>query len=263
MRNRKEKRCLKYLKLTNTKGNTKEKKGKRKRMKIESCLIVNKKILTESIVQFDIKIEYIHKAIPGQFIMAYFDKDLLPRPYSIANVNKNVLSIIFEIKGKGTYKHSLLNINDYIKILLPLGNGFPSFYNEKILLIGGGLGVAPLLFYINHYKNNSFELIYGARTAKNFVYPIDKSNYNANIKEIIGHPMPYLSTLIPKYNIIMTCGPQIMMDKINVLTKKHGKQLYISTEAHMGCGIGACLCCAINIDGEYKRVCKDGPIFKR
>ncbi len=236
------------------------------RPELKSAVIVDKKFLTDKIVLFKLKTTPIQKSLkPGQFITMYFEPDeaLLPRPYSMCNVDNDHITVMFEIKGKGTKKHSKLNIGDKVRILVSLGRDFPYIPNAKILFVGGGMGVAPLLCYINYYKlDDTHCLVYGARNHNLFIYPMDKSTYKVHIKEIVGPPLNYVRNVIHNYDVVMTCGPSLLMDKVVEISKECDKEVYVSVEAHMGCGIGACYCCIAEVNGEYQRVCADGPVFK-
>ena len=212
------------------------------------------------------------KSKPGQFFellpMGNF-KGLLRKPISIYNVENDTIGFMIKNIGYGTNYLSQLKVGNFIDFLGPLGNSFTIPENQKVALISGGIGYAPL-FYLSKKlkdKNNSVIWIHGGRT-ENDIFSQDTINYTndgslgkkgfvtSNLEEILKNE---------KINKVFSCGPQIMMKEVSKITEKLNINTQVSLESYMACGIGVCKGCSVLINqngkNEYKTVCKDGPIF--
>lgn len=222
-------------------------------------------------------IAYESKA--GQFVNVYMNEGqhILPRPISICEVDKEtgILRIIFQVVGKGTNILSHLKKGEQIKLLGPLGNGYFIRQNisQKYVVIGGGIGIPPLLGLTKQLKGN-VEVFLGARSnlpilteefkvlgANVHVTTDDGSEgYHGNIVDL-------LKRLDPKADVIYSCGPKVMLQAVSNWAKDKGISAQISMEERMACGIGACVGCVVKIkkkedlDWNYLKVCKDGPVF--
>lgn len=219
--------------------------------------------------------ETASEARPGQFLSLYC-KDgsrLLPRPISICETDPENLKIrlVYRVVGKGTEEFSKLKTGDTVKYLGPLGNGFiPE--GSKALLIGGGIGIPPLLELakrLNCEKN----IVLGYRD-ETFLENDFKGLGNIHIstedgkKGIKGNVL----NVIEKYNltadIIFACGPVPMLRAVKEYALKNNIKAQLSLEERMACGIGACLACVCksaetdpHTNVNNKRVCKEGPVF--
>ena len=179
--------------------------------------------------------------------------------------------MLIQIVGKGTETLSKLRIGDKLNLIYPLGNSFslPS-ENEKVLLAGGGCGVAPLLFLGKYLKSNGYipDIILGFRntdriieyeeylkTGNVFVTTEDGSEGEKGF--VTDH-----SVLVAKrYDRIYCCGPDSMMRAIAGYCKKYNIACEVSLEKLMACGIGACLCCVVDTVKGNLCTCIDGPVF--
>ncbi len=249
--------------------------------------ILNEKVeslqkLSECIYKMNINSEYIAgKAKPGQFVnIKCCDgiNALLRRPISICNVDKNKKSIdiVFQIKGIGTEYLSQKNPGDKVDLIGPLGNPFTILEEYKnIAVVGGGIGVFPLLYLLNEIKGARKSAFLGFRN-KNFVVLNDEfkkacdklvistddgsQGYNGLITEPLEEELKN-----NKFDIIYTCGPTPMIKKVVDIANKNEIKCQVSLEQRMGCGIGACLVCACKTKSDdewkYSHVCKDGPVF--
>lgn len=201
----------------------------------------------------------------------------LRRPISICEISseEGALKIVFEIRGEGTAWLAEQNVGDCLDILAPLGNGFPvPCENAEILLVGGGIGVPPLL-QVCSYKNIKANAVLGFRNRQSIIL---KEEFEACCNNVFittddgsyGHcgyvtdKMPELLRL-KKYSAIFTCGPTIMMKGVAKIAEEFGVECYASLEERMGCGIGACLVCACKVKKDSTEqilhVCKNGPVF--
>lgn len=224
----------------------------------------------------------ISMAVPGQFISMYCHDGsrMLPRPISICEINTddNMLRIVYRVVGKGTEEFSKLDIGSTISIIAPLGNGFAIDKDtcKKALLIGGGIGIPPMLGLAKALKNIgvSVEVVLGYRDGSLFlkdefspyakVY-VSTEDGSAGIK---GNVTDAIKEYDIQADIIYSCGPLPMLRGVKALAKKRGIKAQISLEERMACGIGACLgCVCISTEKDShsnvnnKRICKDGPVF--
>lgn len=211
---------------------------------------------------------------PGQFLHIKVRQGIDPflrRPVSISRVcrNKGHLSLIYQVKGRGTKEMTLLKKGEDIDIIGPQGNGFPLFPDRKCAVVGGGMGTAPLLelaanipgcdAYLG-FRNSTFKLEeYKAVCREVFVATEDGSTGSRGY-------VTDLTEDISKYDIIYTCGPRPMMKRVKELCEKSSVRCFVSLEERMGCGIGACLVCACAVkegkEMHYRKVCTDGPVFE-
>ena len=204
-------------------------------------------------------------ALPGQFIMLKLDNEkdpLLARPFSIFYSENNRLALFIKKVGRTTSKLFSMNLEDRVKILGPLGNGFED-KKDKVILIGGGSGVAPLYFYARKYGFLRF--IIGFPTYIKGLF--EKYFEDA---EIItedgsygkkGFPTDYIKDT--NKEIIYACGPLPMLKALEEKRKYSLENTYVSLESMMGCGLGICAGCGVKRRKEkgYFRVCSDGPVF--
>ena len=214
---------------------------------------------------------------PGQFVEVRIDHSpttFLRRPISINFVDRkaNELWLLVATVGDGTRSLAELKAGDWVNCLLPLGNGFtqPTSKDEKILLVGGGVGVAPLLFFGKLIKDFGAEVSFllGARSAKDL---LELDNFKAFGRVFITTEDGSLGEkgLVTNHSIlskesftrISMCGPTPMMKAMARLAKKLGAPCEASLENMMACGLGACLCCVEKTIEGNLRVCQDGPVF--
>lgn len=222
---------------------------------------------------------------PGQFIGIYLrDKSLLlPRPISICEVSpdKTALRLVYRRVGDGTHEISLRKPNDglgYLTILGPLGNGFPleKGKGKKILIIGGGIGIPPLL-ELSKRLNGEKQIVLGYQNwrAAGFLQK-DLEQYGRvyvatedGSVGTKGNVMDAVRENGLKADIIYACGPMPMLRAIKTYAQELGIPAYISLEEHMACGVGACLGCVVKTKEVHHhtnvnnaRICTDGPVFE-
>ena len=197
----------------------------------------------------------------GQFCMlrAWEDYPVLSRPISIFDCDAEGISFLYKVVGQGTELLAQLKPGDDITVQGPHGNGFPQVQG-KVALVGGGIGVAPLFYTAKQLKEqgNHVDLYLGFQEEA-----LLEADYKAVCDNLIINIGGYVTDDInpADYDVIMTCGPHIMMKVLADKTKGTGAKLYVSMENRMGCGVGACLVCSCKTTGGNKKVCKDGPVF--
>lgn len=207
------------------------------------------------------------KGAPGQFYMLKVGNldPLLPRPISIYDVGENIISFLYQVVGKGTEIMTEKKPGDTIEILGPLGNGF-KIEGEKVAIVGGGIGIAPLLYLCKKLKseNKYVEVFLGYRTRPYLTEEFEKVADKVHIATedgSVGHK-GYVTEIIGRdFDTLYSCGPNLMMKSLKSLNICERE--YYSLEARMACGIGACLGCSIKTVNGMKRVCHEGPIFSK
>lgn len=215
--------------------------------------------------------------LPGQFAEIRVDGSpttFLRRPISINYVDRerNEIWFLIQLVGDGTRCLALAKQGDIINVVLPLGNGFTMSEkrSEKLLLIGGGVGTAPMLYLGDQLKRQGYtpNFLLGARSANDLlqleeftkignVYTTTEDGSAGEKGYVTNHSI--LSNL--HFDRIYTCGPKPMMISVAKYAKANEIECEVSLENMMACGIGACLCCVENTDEGHVCVCKDGPVF--
>lgn len=239
-------------------------------------VIENKRIISDFYV---LEIEgsgKIPEIKPGQFVQVRVDgspETFLRRPISIHDVDykRNTIRLLVQVVGKGTETLAKLKEGDNLNIIYPLGNSFSDpVMNEKIILIGGGCGIAPLLYLGKHLKNIGFipDILLGFRNKERIIEHAEYSEIgkvyitteDGSVGEkgfVTNHSV--LSGV--KYNRIYCCGPDSMMKAVSTYATKNKIICEVSLENLMACGIGACLCCIVDTVKGNLCSCIDGPIF--
>lgn len=215
--------------------------------------------------------------LPGQFVEVRVDDSpttFLRRPISINFVDRtnNELWLLVAAIGDGTRRLSRLQQGDTLNCVLPLGNGFtmPREASEKVLLVGGGVGVAPLLYFGQKIKEQGGEptFLLGARTAADLleldlfkavgrVFVTTEDGSEGERGFVTNHSV--LSQ--ERFDQISTCGPKPMMMAVARYAKAEGINCEVSLENKMACGVGACLCCVEKTTEGNVCVCKEGPVL--
>lgn len=214
---------------------------------------------------------------PGQFVQVKVDQSpntYLRRPISIHDVDakNHIIKLLVQIVGEGTQWMSNRCAGDSVNLIFPLGNSFSMPSGEKVLLVGGGCGVAPLLFLGRRLKEKGIQprFLIGARNSE---YLIGLDEYrqlgdvfvttedgSEGVKGYVIHH-PIMKTESPDFQTVYTCGPDAMMKVVAKYAAHHHLECQVSLENSMACGIGACLCCVTQTTEGNKCTCMDGPVF--
>ena len=264
-------------------------------------VVINKKVGPEHFLMRVYVPELTKLAKPGQFVhvrCSSFMDPLLRRPISLHGIDygRGTVSLLYQVLGRGTRLLAELAQGDEVDIMGPLGKGFsiPDGL-RRVLLVGGGIGAAPLFPLIQNLKHYNIEqtVFLGARTAE-FIIGRDQlvslgiKTETATDDGSLGHKgfvtdlaCELMQNERPDY--FYACGPNPMLRKLVELALEYGIEGQVSLEEHMGCGVGACLACVCKTKGEgkqpvngkqpangylpeaddfeYRKVCKDGPVF--
>jgi dihydroorotate dehydrogenase electron transfer subunit len=232
-------------------------------------------------------LEKIIQPEPGNFFMMSVDSGLDPllkRPFSIHRRLRSDFQILYRVVGRGTGLLSERKPGDLLDVTGPLGNKFPAAgADNKMILIAGGLGMAPVFNLAEKFRKKKPLLFYGARNKEELlcidelrslgiepVISTDDGSYG--IKGNIIHAVKiFLSRrLSPLYERkagvtryrLYACGPKPMLIALSQLAATYGLKGYMALEQNMACGLGTCLGCVANTNKGYARVCKEGPVFK-
>ncbi len=233
-------------------------------MKYDSkpCKLLSVRQLTGDVFDFVLEAPALAAAAqPGQFAQILVPGHTLRRPISICGIDKTAgtLRFVFQIRGQGTAELAQFQPGSSIEILAPLGNGFPIAPEKRTLLVGGGIGVPPLLGVAAQLGEKAIAVL-GFRNKDAVI--LEEDFLAAGAKALIAtddgsyghHGLVTDLCQEQEFDCVMACGPAPM-------------PCYVSLEERMACGIGACLGCAVallNEDGAqyFGHVCKDGPVFE-
>jgi dihydroorotate dehydrogenase electron transfer subunit len=190
----------------------------------------------------------LEPGIPGQFFMLEAPGRLLPRPMSLCLAPPGELGFLFEPVGPGTRALAALQRGDELRVLGPLGNGF-RLDIERPLLVGGGIGIAPLPYL--SARLNTPPAVVGFRSSEHA-----QAASLLPQAEIVIEPTLVTDVLLEGHDLL-ACGPEPMLEAIAAIAP----DAQLAWEAPMGCGYGACYGCAVEIDGRYARLCVEGPVL--
>jgi len=186
--------------------------------------------------------------VPGQFFMLEAPGRVLPRPMSLCLAPPGELAFLFDAIGPGTRVLAELEPGDELGILGPLGNGFDLDVHAP-LLVGGGIGMAPLPYLSERLGGPPAVL--GFRTE----HHAEAAQLVPNADVVIEPTL--VTEALPSGHDILACGPEPMLEALAAIDPA----AQLAWEAPMACGYGACYGCAVQIDGRYRRLCVEGPVL--
>ena len=215
---------------------------------------------------------------PGQFANIQVDHSrsiFLRRPFSIHSVDylNNTISILIKEIGEGTHSLAQTPVDSYLSVIFPLGNGFTlPTAKRKVLLVGGGCGVAPLMYLAQVLSKNLNEvtILLGARSKTDLVeldkymmlgalYTTTEDGSHGEKGFVTDHSI--FGVKLDQFENIYCCGPEPMMKAVAAKAKIRSITCEVSLENTMACGFGVCLCCVTETIQGHKCVCTDGPVF--
>ena len=243
----------------------------------ELATVLSQESIAAGIYSLVLKVSFAEDVIPGQFVSLY-SRDasrLLPRPISIceSSPEEGTIRLVYRIAGAGTSEFSKLIAGEKIEVLGPLGNGFPvkEYAESRVLLVGGGIGIPPLLSCARKLTDKTFAVGYRSETYLLADLESEATVLVATEDGSLGTPGNVLDAIKAdgvKADVIFSCGPKPMLRALKAYAAEAGIPCYVSMEERMACGIGACLACVCKttgIDGHSHvhntRICKDGPVF--
>lgn len=242
----------------------------------EMAIVLEQRILAEGVYSMWLSTSIAKEAVPGQFVSLYCEEHsrLLPRPISICEIDKkrSAIRLVYRLAGEGTREFSALQTDDEVKVLGPLGNGFP-LEGEHPIVIGGGIGVPPMLELAKSLSAKA-TIVLGYRDEQLFLKEqfedygqVEIATDNGSVG-VHGTVVDVLEQKQITGDVIYACGPKPMLAAVKRYAMEHEIKCYVSMEERMACGIGACLGCVCQTKEEdahshvhNTRVCKDGPVF--
>lgn len=243
----------------------------------ETAIIIRQEEIADGIYSMWLRTDEIAaNAKAGQFISVYCNEGsrLLPRPISICEIDKTdgAVRLVYRVAGKGTAEFSAMRTGMQLKVVGPLGNGFP-VKSKKAFLIGGGIGIPPMLELAKSLDCEK-QIVLGFRDELFLMEEFQKQGklYVATEDGSAGTEGNVLDAIRENgltADIIYACGPAPMLRALKEYAAKNKIECWISMEERMACGIGACLACVCKSQNKdahtnvkNKRVCKEGPVFR-
>ncbi len=245
--------------------------------KIMDLRLIDKRLWTRSVLlKLRAQEEALPDIFPGQFVQVRVDGSsttYLRRPISVYYVDyaKQELWLLVQMVGDGTKTLAATPVDSFINVMLPLGNPFsmPQEPQAKLLLVGGGVGIAPLLYLGKVLKEKGFQpqFLLGGRKASDMVQieayeqfgPVYITTEDGSLGEkgfVTQH-----SVFENRPDVIYCCGPKPMMQAVARYATENGVFCELSLENTMACGLGACLCCVEDTRDGHQCVCQEGPVF--
>lgn len=245
--------------------------------RIQDCTVHNIKNLNKDTYILELKCPEIPENIlAGNFAEIRVDNTadvFLRRPLSVYDVNykEQLISFFIKIIGKGTALLREVDKGEIVNIIYPLGNSYGSKQSGKVLVIGGGSGIAPLLLLGKELKMSDADITYllGGRTVGDIHLIEDFKKYgqvnftteDGSLGETGRVTDHSIFNNISEFQKIYTCGPDPMMKAIGKIAQENQIPCEVSLENMMACGFGACLCCVTETHEGNKCVCTEGPVF--
>ena len=244
-------------------------------MKDYLATIVENKKIANGVYSITFRVDEDVQVRCGQFgEIAVGGSHLLRRPIAICKVEGKHITFCYQVKGEGTQKLKEMSAGAQLNVLMPLGNGFFVEESEqKVALVGGGVGIFPLISVLRQYRGEKQISSYmGFRNkaavcmlselskANKSVVVSDDGSYGAKMNAVQAFEADLAAGNRP--DVVLACGPTPMLRALKAVTEKENLPCFVSLEERMGCGIGACLVCVCDLtNGRKARVCKDGPVF--
>lgn len=213
---------------------------------------------------------------PGQFLMLrpreWSSDPFLPRPLSIADLDGEALSLFWHVVGKGTRKMTHLRSGDRVRVWGPLGRGFYFEPHMPVLLLAGGMGLAPFIGLIRHHPHpENLELIFGHREDLSS-YPLAELSKRILTWSLQDRTPKDLAKLEKAMKVkiqgysgdgrVLACGPRPFLSMVSRLSRENGARTQVCMETPMACGHGVCLGCSVpGAGGRTYQACVDGPVF--
>jgi len=245
--------------------------------RVKDLLILENRVLNKDTFILYLKDdESINELVPGQFVEVLVKDStstFLRRPISIHDVDKenNIISLFIKIVGDGTRKLSQLKANDSLNVMYPLGNGFSLEKKDQVLLVGGGCGIAPLLYLARWMSEQKVDvhILLGGKTSDDLLQIDEYEKYGTvfltsedGSKGQQGFVTQHSILKSDRnYQMIYSCGPEPMMKSVAKWAREQNVDCEVSLENTMACGIGACLCCVTETKNGNQCVCTEGPVF--
>ena len=253
----------------------------------EKAYVIAQEQISAGIYSLRLSVSFARDVRAGQFV-SLFSADrsrLLPRPISVceADAAKGRIRLVYRVAGEGTAEFSRLRAGDFVEVMGPLGNGFPldQAAGRRVLLVGGGIGIPPMLACARGFaalppeqRPSSAAFVVGYRNADTYLLDDLREAapvYTATDDGSLGMPGTVLDAIRAEdleADVVFACGPKPMLRALRDFTDERGMACFVSMEERMACGVGVCLGCVTRTAGvdahshvHNARVCTDGPVF--
>lgn len=216
-------------------------------------------------------------ALPGQFVQLQVSETydpLLRRPISVHDCTEEKLVLLYRIVGRGTALLAAKKAGEMLNLLGPLGRGYSLNDRPQAVVVAGGVGAAPLYYLLRALQQagKQVSFFYGARNRAELFLCDEYKDLAENYYEATDDGSAGTRALVTELAVpalagldatVYACGPLPMLREVARLAKLYGRPCYVSLEAQLACGVGACLGCVVPVRGreQYRRVCVDGPVF--
>ncbi|MFT9055392.1 MAG: dihydroorotate dehydrogenase electron transfer subunit [Ethanoligenens sp.] len=241
------------------------------------CPVLSKENSAAGVYDVWVSAPQAETAKAGQFVGIRCGGFTLRRPISICEIDRERgrLRLVFEERGEGTHWLAGVRVGESMDILAPLGNGFNLGSTDRsAVFVGGGIGVPPLLEAAKPFAGHA-DAILGFRSKTNVILQADFERQGVGVTVVTqdgtegetGVVTPFLEKRLDTApcEVIFACGPRPMLAAVAKVAEERKIPCFVSMEARMACGVGACLSCAIPVrvgsDIENWHVCKNGPVF--
>jgi len=244
-----------------------------------ACRVREQKDLAFRVLSLTLEVPFADRIKPGQFVSLYSadQSRLLPRPISVceADEEEGTMRLVYRIAGAGTAEFAQLEAGDAVDVVGPLGNGFPieEYAGKEVLLVGGGIGIPPMLFCAEKLKFCT--CVAGYRDSEDFLAeeirkycPVYISTDDGSLGTH-GTVVDAIKANKLSADAVFACGPMPMLKAVKAYAAEAGIPCYVSLEERMACGVGACLGCVTKTakaDAHTKvnnaRICREGPVFR-
>lgn len=250
--------------------------------KKETAVVLSQEEISRGIFSLTLKVSFAAEVKAGQFV-SLFSHDrsrLLPRPISICETDpdRDSIRLVYRVAGRGTEEFSSLHAGDLIDVIGPLGNGFPVEKEEgkEVLLVGGGIGIPPMLNCAKALKKNGAGVLFAVGYRTDDTYLLKDLEEEAQVLISTddgslgthGTVVDAIREQKAEADVIFACGPKPMLRGVKAYAEEKKIPCYVSMEERMACGIGVCLGCVTKTTKtdahslvKNARVCKDGPVF--
>ena len=230
--------------------------------------IIENKIIAKDVYKMLLRGDTSAVGNAGEFVNIQLDGFYLRRPISVCDVEGDVLTLIYQVVGKGTEAMSKMTEGTDLQVMTGLGNGYDlSLSGDSPLLVGGGVGVPPMYLLAKRLlaQGKRVSVVLGFNTADEVFYEEEFKalGCDVTVTTVDGSRgvKGFVTDALPEaYTYFYTCGPMPMFRALNKAVKTSGQ---FSFEERMGCGFGACMGCSCKTLFGNKRICKDGPVLKK
>jgi len=246
---------------------------------VEARLIDREPVAPSTYVITLAVVPFADSVCPGQFVMLRVPgrvDPLLARPYSVYDVDGESLRFLVKVVGKSTELLSAVELGTTLQCTGPLGNCFRIGRGDSIVMVAGGVGLAPMLLTARRYRSRRRILIYGAASRRDCValdvfsrLGVETSclteDGSVGERGLVTEPLRRVLDQLEGSAVVLGCGPEPMLRAVAGIARAADRRCQLSLEERMACGFGVCQGCAVKVryrgGSRYKLVCRDGPVF--